>query len=140
VPGVTAASAASAAIGGFLTERGTCDILVLATGQFEDPNKAPTWVNALQAGTRVAVYMGVSSAENIVAQLDTSGIAEHIRIDVVAHAQTPDQITVSCLPNTLVSTLKRNYISNPAILFLTWPAELQHSQDALSNVSSLGSK
>jgi len=140
VPGVTAASAASAAIGGFLTERGTCDTLVLATGQFEDPNKAPTWVNALQAGTRVAVYMGVSSAENIVAQLDTSGIAKHIRIDVVAHAQTPDQITVSCLPNTLVSTLKRNYISNPAILFLTWPAELQHSQDTLSNVSSLGSK
>ncbi len=35
VPGITAASAASAALGGFLTERGACDTLVLATGQSE---------------------------------------------------------------------------------------------------------
>jgi len=127
VPGVTAASAASAALGGFLTERGTCDTLVLATGQFEDPNKCPTWVNALQAGTRVAVYMGVGSAEKIVSQLNTAGIARHIMIDVVAHAQTSQQITASCTPDTLAETLLCKGISNPAILFLTWPASQQNA-------------
>ena len=135
VPGVTAASAASAAMGGFLTERGTCDTLILATGQFEDPNKAPTWVNALQAGTRVAVYMGVGSAEKIVTQLKTAGIAKHISIDIVAYAQTPEQITLSCQPDNLVSSLQLNGISNHAILFITWSSKLQHLDIVLPEVS-----
>jgi uroporphyrin-III C-methyltransferase/precorrin-2 dehydrogenase/sirohydrochlorin ferrochelatase len=135
VPGVTAASAASAALGGFLTERGTCDTLILATGQFEDPNKAPTWVNTLQAGTRVAVYMGIGSAEKIVTQLKTAGIAKHISIDVVAHAQTPEQITLSCQPHNLVSSLQFNGISNHAILFITWSSKLRHLDNLLPEVS-----
>jgi uroporphyrin-III C-methyltransferase/precorrin-2 dehydrogenase/sirohydrochlorin ferrochelatase len=135
VPGVTAASAASAALGGFLTERGTCDTLILATGQFEDPNKAPTWVNTLQAGTRVAVYMGIGSAEKIVTQLKTAGIAKHISIDVVAHAQTPEQITLSCQPDNLVSSLQLNGISNHAILFITWSSKLRHLDNLLPEVS-----
>jgi uroporphyrin-III C-methyltransferase/precorrin-2 dehydrogenase/sirohydrochlorin ferrochelatase len=135
VPGVTAASAASAALGGFLTERGTCDTLILATGQFEDPNKAPTWVNTLQAGTRVAVYMGIGSAEKIVTQLKTAGIAKHISIDVVAHAQTPEQITLSCQPDNLVSSLQFNGISNHAILFITWSSKLRHLDNLLPEVS-----
>jgi len=36
---VTAASAASAAMGGFLPERGTFDALMLATGQSADAGK-----------------------------------------------------------------------------------------------------
>ncbi|MCL4157447.1 UNVERIFIED_CONTAM: hypothetical protein GTU68_046618, partial [Idotea baltica] len=74
VPGVTAASAASAALGGFLTERGTCDTLVLATGQSETADKTHNWLKALQPGTRVAVYMGVGAASRIAKGLADAGL------------------------------------------------------------------
>jgi len=55
---VTAAIAASAAMGGFLTERGTCDALMLATGQSADAGKRPGWITCLRPGMRVAVFFG----------------------------------------------------------------------------------
>ena len=121
VPGVTSASAASAAIGGFLTERGTCDTLVFATGQSEDPHKSPSWLSTLRPGTRVAVYMGVGAAAKIVDHLTASGQAKFIDVDIVAHAQKPEQITAQCSVDTLLATLEQTGVSNPAILFLTWP-------------------
>ena len=57
VPGVTDASAAAAAMGGFLTERGACDTLILTTGRSEQADQTPDWADLLQQGRRVAVYM-----------------------------------------------------------------------------------
>ncbi|MGJ8611128.1 MAG: siroheme synthase CysG, partial [Octadecabacter sp.] len=56
VPGVTAASGASAALGGFLTERGTCDTLVLTTGQTAQDQTNHNWQATLRPGTRIAIY------------------------------------------------------------------------------------
>ncbi|SFR39534.1 siroheme synthase CysG [Litoreibacter janthinus] len=120
VPGVTAASAASASLGGFLTERGTCDTLVLATGQSETVGKSHTWIRTLQPGTRVAVYMGVGSAAAIAKGLVDAGLQDQISIDIVSHAQQNDEVIAKCCASTLVQTIKANAISNPAILFLTW--------------------
>lgn len=120
VPGVTAASGAAAALGGFLTERGTCDTLVFATGQTQEPKETPNWLATLQPGTRVAIYMGVGMAETIANHLISGGFANQIDIDIVANAQRPDQIIASCRADGLVSTLSTFRISNPAILFLTW--------------------
>jgi uroporphyrin-III C-methyltransferase/precorrin-2 dehydrogenase/sirohydrochlorin ferrochelatase len=121
VPGVTAASAASAALGGFLTQRGTCDTLVLATGQSEVAGKKPDWMNILHPGTRVALYMGVGSAGSVAQALIDGNIDRHIEISIVSRAQQPDQIIAACTAATLVDTIKKYSISNPAILFLTWP-------------------
>ncbi|MGB3246299.1 MAG: siroheme synthase CysG, partial [Sulfitobacter sp.] len=121
VPGVTAASAASAALGGFLTERGTCDTLVLATGQSETPGKRPDWLKILQPGTRVAVYMGVGSAAQIAQVLAAADLEHKITIDIVSRAQQKDQVIAQCSPSTLVETIRSNAVTNPAILFLTWP-------------------
>lgn len=121
VPGVTAASAASASLGGFLTERGRCDTLVLATGQSELANKSPNWMKILQPGTRVAVYMGVGVAAQISRELSAAGLAEKVDIDIVSKAQCADQIIAHCKSSTLEATLKDKAIQNPAILFLTWP-------------------
>jgi uroporphyrin-III C-methyltransferase/precorrin-2 dehydrogenase/sirohydrochlorin ferrochelatase len=120
VPGVTAASGASAALGGFLTERGRCDTLVLATGRNEVPNAAPNWLAALRAGTRVAVYMGVAKAGEIAAAIMDAGLDDVVSIDIVANAQKKDQVIAQCRASSLVATLQARAISNPAILFLTW--------------------
>lgn len=131
VPGVTAASAASAALGGFLTERGTCDTLVLATGQSQDPTRPPTWLSGLRPGVRVAVYMGVGAAQEIADGLLETGHADAIKIDIVAHAQKPGQVIAHCTADTLVATLIDRKITNPAILFLTWPKAIsEHAQVA----------
>lgn len=121
VPGVTAASAASAALGSFLTERGTCDTLVLATGQSETEGKTPNWMNILKPGTRVAVYMGVGAAAKIAKSLIDADLTQCVSIDIVSHAQQSDQVIAKCCAQTLVETIETQAIANPAILFLTWP-------------------
>ncbi|MBU2994775.1 siroheme synthase CysG [Octadecabacter sp. 1_MG-2023] len=121
VPGVTAASAASAALGGFMTQRGTCDTLVLATGRSEVAGKTPEWLNILHPGTRVAVYMGVGAASSIADALLQSGLEDHVEISIVSRAQQVDQTIAQCRASTLVETIQTQDISNPAILFLTWP-------------------
>lgn len=121
VPGVTAASAASAAMGGFLTQRGSCDTLMLATGKSADAGKTPDWISSLRAGMRVAVYMGVGSAGDISQALIDSALAQHIEIDIVSNAQQSTQVIAHCTAETLVETIEQNAIQNPAILFLTWP-------------------
>ncbi|MEP2718925.1 uroporphyrinogen-III C-methyltransferase [Pseudophaeobacter sp.] len=119
VPGVTAASAASAALGGFLTERGTCDTLVLATGQTKDRAGNASWICQLQPGTRMAIYMGVGAAESTARTLSEAGLAQKVSIDIVSRAQQCDQVIAHCTATTLVETIQRQEISNPAIMFLT---------------------
>ncbi|MGJ8609659.1 MAG: siroheme synthase CysG [Octadecabacter sp.] len=132
VPGVTAASGASAALGGFLTERGTCDTLVLTTGQTAQDQTNQNWQATLRPGTRIAIYMGVGAAADIAQTVLDAGGADDVRIDIVANAQSRDQIIASCQADNLVSTLSEQGISNPAILFLTWPASSQSTPIAIS--------
>jgi len=121
IPGVTAASAASAALGGFLTERGTCDTLVLATGQTAKDAGNANWIAQLQPGTRMAIYMGVGAAANTAKTLIEAGLEKQVSIDIVSRAQQSDQVTAKCRASTLLETIETSGISNPAIMFLTWP-------------------
>jgi uroporphyrin-III C-methyltransferase/precorrin-2 dehydrogenase/sirohydrochlorin ferrochelatase len=121
IPGVTAASAASAALGGFLTERGTCDTLVLATGQTAKDEGNANWIAQLQPGTRIAIYMGVGAAANTAKALIGAGLEKQVSIDIVSRAQQSDQVIAKCRASTLLDTIETSGISNPAIMFLTWP-------------------
>jgi len=71
VSGVTAASAASAATGRFLTARGAIDTLVLTTARNETSQYRTDWPSQLHPGVRVAVYIGVAEAPRIQATLAT---------------------------------------------------------------------
>lgn len=122
VPGVTAASGASAALGGFLTERGGCDTLVLATGQSKIPKTTPDWLDMLRPGTRVAIYMGIAKAGEIANLILSAGVGNYVSIDIVADAQHPSQKIAHCTADSLVATIADHGISNPAVLFLTWPS------------------
>lgn len=119
IPGVTAASAAAAALGGFLTERGTCDTLVLATGQTEKDAGNARWMAQLQPGTRMAIYMGVGAAGNTARALTEAGLEQQVSIDIVSRAQQRDQVIAHCRASTLLDTIETSGISNPAIMFLT---------------------
>lgn len=119
VPGVTSASAASAAMGGFLTERGACDTLVLTTGRGAHEHDTPDWAGLLTQGRRVAVYMGVGTADRIETVLCAAGLGQIVTVDIVANAQRPDQIIAHCNVAALTDTIRAHGIENPAIMFLS---------------------
>ncbi len=118
VPGVTAASGAAAAVGDFLTERGQNDTLVLTTGTSFDGTSNLDWIDHLVRGSKLAVYMGVKSAAKIEAQLVRAGLADRVRIKIVANAQRDDQAVEECWGSELQECLEASEIANPAIVFL----------------------
>ncbi|MEM9128213.1 MAG: uroporphyrinogen-III C-methyltransferase, partial [Pseudomonadota bacterium] len=118
VPGVTAASAASAVIDGFLTERGKLDTLVLSTGQTAKDGCYPAWAHHLQPGVTLALYMAVSKAREIQKQLIASGVDLDLPVDVVSKAATADQTVLSTTIGQMVEDLEKSFIENPAVIFI----------------------
>jgi len=123
VPGVTAASAAGAALGRSLTERGKTDTLVLATGTGQPSDPAPDCVRLSGPGTTTAIYMGTRQADRIVAALRAQGLPDHAPIDVCANVSKPSQRLLETTLCTLVETLSQEAIAGCAVLLVTWPAD-----------------
>ncbi|WP_299204675.1 siroheme synthase CysG [uncultured Tateyamaria sp.] len=121
VPGVTAASGAAAAVGGFLTERGKNDTLVLTTGRCADGNGTPDWVTHLTQRSNVAVYMGVAAAPKIADCLQRADLLDQVQVTAVSNAQRPEQKALRCGGRDMVSKLAIAGIESPAILFLSRP-------------------
>lgn len=118
VPGVTAASGAAAAVGGFLTERGKTDTLVLTTGRKVDANTRPDWVQHLSARSNVAIYMGVQTASQIVDVLAQAGLLDLVHVTAVANAQRTGQKVLKCSARNLIAQIAADELTSPAILFL----------------------
>ncbi|WP_299747095.1 siroheme synthase CysG [uncultured Tateyamaria sp.] len=121
VPGVTAASGAAAAVGGFLTERGKSDTLVLTTGRCADGNGTPDWLTHLTSRSNVAVYMGVAAAPKIAECLRRADLLDQVEVTAVGNAQRADQKVLRCVGRDMVSKLAIAGIESPAILFLSRP-------------------
>ncbi len=125
VPGVTAASGAAAAVGGFLTERGKTDTLVLTTGRKAEANERPDWVQHLSARSNVAVYMGVQRAAQITDVLREAGMVDDVQVTAVSNAQRANQKVLECAAPDLVEQIARAGIVSPAILFLRRMDDMQ---------------
>lgn len=129
VPGVTAASAASASLCRGLTERGRTDRLMLATATCKPGDPEPDWAGMLQPGTTLAIYMGVRKAESFIASLRAAGVPMSLQVEIVSHASTEQESLTRCTLATLPVTLRESMVQNPAILFVRW--------DKCSNVTSI---
>ena len=73
----------------------------------------------LAQGRRVAVYMGVGTADRIESVLCAAGLGHIVTVDIVANAQRPDQIIAHCNVAALTDTIRAHGIENPAIMFLS---------------------
>ncbi|QHQ36864.1 siroheme synthase CysG [Algicella marina] len=122
VPGITSASAAMAASGGFLTERGEVDTLVLTTATGSDGGLPPAFGTNYAPGTQYAVYMGVGAAARIEAELVTPQSAGHA-VTIVQSASHSDQRIVQCTLGTLSETVRSVGIAAPAIILIRNPKE-----------------
>ncbi|NKX44453.1 siroheme synthase CysG [Roseicyclus persicicus] len=121
VPGVTAASAAGAALGHSLTERGVSDTLVLSTGTGRAEDPLPDCTRFAGPGTTTAIYMGVRQADRICAALRARGLPEAARIELCIDVSKPTQRLVATTLAGLCDRILHDGISGCAILLITWP-------------------
>lgn len=118
VPGVTAASAAGAALGRALTERGATDRVVFATGTCRVGDEAPDWGACMRPGTTLALYMGVRQAPVIEANLLGAGVPAHCEVEIVSDISTDRQRIATCRLGELAETIRLDQIGNPAIILI----------------------
>ncbi len=118
VPGITAASAAVAAIGQSLTRRGRNAEARLITGHDVAGFADHDWAALARPGAVAAIYMGKRAARFIQGRLTMHGAAPDTPVTVVENASRPDERVLSATLATLGTTLSAAALAGPAILLL----------------------
>ncbi|MEM9970339.1 MAG: siroheme synthase CysG, partial [Pseudomonadota bacterium] len=108
VPGITAASAAAAAQGESLTERGKTSKIVLATGTGQDGKFSEAALACAAPGTSAAIYMGIRQAESIRAGLMERGMPGTTRVTVAANVSKTSERIIQTRLNALPESLESN--------------------------------
>ncbi|ARE40375.1 Siroheme synthase [Rhodovulum sp. P5] len=136
VPGVTAASAAAAATGRALTERGATDRVVFATGTCRPGDADPDWASLLLPGTTLALYMAVSKAPAVQANLLSAGVSPDSEVELVASASTTGETVTRCPLSDLAATVVAQKVQNPAIIFIRRPKTAAIMVETSPNVAA----
>lgn len=121
VPGITAASAAAAALGEPLTERGETDHLILATGTCRPGEAPPDWGRLLVPGTTLALYMAMGKLAEIEASLIAAGMPGETAIGIVSEATTGRERRLSTTLARLRADVTAAGMRGPAIIFVRRP-------------------
>lgn len=121
VPGVTAASAAAAALGRPLTERGETDHLVIATGTCRPGDAAPDWGALLRPGTTLALYMAMGKLAGIEASLIAAGLAADTVVEIVCDASTGRERQLATTLGRMRAEVAAEGLKGPAIIFIRRP-------------------
>jgi uroporphyrin-III C-methyltransferase/precorrin-2 dehydrogenase/sirohydrochlorin ferrochelatase len=91
VPGVTAALGCAAAAGIPLTHRDHASAVTFVTGHLKNGLPSADWSALLQARQTLVIYMGLSTAGTVRAELLQAGLAPATPIAIVARGTRPDQ-------------------------------------------------
>ncbi|MEM8571837.1 MAG: siroheme synthase CysG [Pseudomonadota bacterium] len=121
VPGVTAASAATAALGDFLTERGVSDAVVLATGRTREGVATTDWFQHLRPGTTLALYMAMANLGDIQADMLAQGVPGDLVVEVVSRAASPSQQILRTRVDRMAKDADDQDLGNPAIVLIRYP-------------------
>lgn len=127
VPGVTAASAAGAALGHSLTERGVTDTLVITTGTGSSDNPVPDSTRLAGPGTTTAFYMSVGQAGRIAQSLMDQGLPRHSPVDLCANVSKHNECLIRTTIEALPKTIEEHKIKSGAIILVSWPMSEAHS-------------
>lgn len=138
VAGVTAATAAAAETGMFLTERRAIRSITLTTGQTRD-GAAPDWRCHAKPGNAVAFYMGVATAGRIAADLTGQGVPAETAVEIVENASRPEMRHLSTSLGELAETVARERVQNPAVILLRWPETAAGEDDRAGAEGTRGS-
>lgn len=118
VPGITAASAAVAAIGQSLTKRGRNAAVRFLTGHDVQGFADHDWRTLARPGEVAAVYMGKKSARFIQGRLIMHGADRTTPVTVVENAARPDQRILATTLERLPADLAQAGLTGPALTFI----------------------
>ena len=119
VPGITAASAASAYAGIPLTHRGLAHGVTLLTGHFRDDEPfGHDWSQLRDPKTTLLFYMGLSNLDMIVRRLIEAGRTDSTPAAIVENASTPSQRCVTGTLATLPKLVAEHRIEAPALVII----------------------
>jgi uroporphyrin-III C-methyltransferase len=117
VPGITAALAASAALGISLTRRGMSRNVSFITPRTGKGEEAHEWARSALAADTCAIYMGVGEAAHIAATLIERGASPELPVVVLENASLPDQRSVALRLADLGAAASLG-IAGPAVILL----------------------
>ena len=121
VPGITAASAAAAALGEPLTERGVSDTLILTTGMSREGAALPDSTRHAAPGTTSAFYMSVGQATRIRDDLMARGMPPQAPVRVAIEVSKPGEHLLTCPLGALEESLQEVGCKGCAVILVTWP-------------------
>lgn len=118
-PGITAASAAAAAIGSSLTQRGASNSLTFLTAH---PRAGAAlevdWARLAHPDTTLAVYMGKAAAKMVSAQLIAAGLSGATPAAIVENASLPNERIIRTRLDLLEIGVAATNGGGPAILLI----------------------
>ena len=118
VPGITAASAAAAAIGQSLTSRGRNSGIRLLTGHDMQGFADHDWRALARQGEVAALYMAKRAARFVQGRLMMHGAAPDTPVTLVENAARPDQRILATALADWPATLAEAALTGPALTFL----------------------
>ncbi|MEM9707233.1 MAG: siroheme synthase CysG [Pseudomonadota bacterium] len=121
VPGVTAASAAGAALGRPLTDRSETSRLVLATATGQDGKFSAAGTDVAGPGSTTAFYMGLRQAAHIQTELLAGGVPAAAPVTVVVDASKAREKIFETRLDELGATVEGGKIDGSAVILVTWP-------------------
>ena len=116
VPGITAASAAVAAIGQSLTRRGRNSAVRFITGHDVKGYADQDWRALAKPGEVAAIYMGKRAARFLQGRLLMHGGRSDTPVTVVENASRPDQRVLATTLAELPSALDTAALAGPALM------------------------
>jgi uroporphyrin-III C-methyltransferase len=118
VPGITAASAAAAAIGQSLTRRGRNGSVRLLTGHDVNGFAEQDWRALAAPGATAAIYMGVKAATFLRGRLLMHGAPSDLAVTAVENASRPDVRVIATSLMDLPAALSAHAPSGPVLILL----------------------
>lgn len=118
-PGITAASAAAAALGTSLTLRGLARKLTFLTAHARSGEALdPDWQTLADPRSTLAVYMGKSAAADLVRQLLAAGLPPEMPVAIVENASLPGQRILRTRLDLLGLAARSALGDGPALLLI----------------------
>ncbi len=118
VPGITAASAAAAALGASLTRRDRNSDLRLLTGHDLQGFAEHDWRALARPGVVAAIYMGKRAARFLQGRLLMQGADPETPVTAVENASRPEQRIIATRLGSLPADLTRAAPAGPVVLML----------------------
>lgn len=122
INGITAGLAGLSSLGAPLTHREHAHGVIFITGHAKPGDAGTDWralaTTAQAAKLTLVIYMGVSSAEHITAQLLAGGLRSDMPAAIIQHVSLPQQRHAITTLGALAATLHAENLGSPSVLVI----------------------